>query len=99
MNESRSKQKMSDFALSFPCLRRADGVSPWDALRLDEWATDSRSHGERCTAQFVLAIWSGTPASECQWKVGPFDLLEALRVWDEDHHRAFLSWARAPWWP
>ncbi len=32
------------------------------------------------------------------WKSGQFDLIAALHVWDERHHKAFLSWARAPWW-
>lgn len=99
MNDSQAIQKMSKLALTFPSLVRADGVTPWDANRLDEWATAPRSHGERCAAQFVLAVWAGTPTSECEWKSGPFDLMEALRVWDEQHHHAFVSWVRAPWWP
>jgi len=99
MDETRTKQKMSAFALTFPSLRRADGVNPWDADRLDEWAAGPISHGERCAAQFVLAVWSGTPASECPWKSGPFDMMEAIRIWDEDHYRAYVSWVRDPWWP
>lgn len=98
MDEPQAKQKMSNLALTFPSLVRGDGVTPWDAHRLDEWAAPV-SHGERCAAQFVLAVWGGIPASECYWKSGPFDLIEALHVWDERHHHAFLTWVRAPWWP
>lgn len=99
MNESQAKQKISALAMSFPSLRRADGVNPWDADRLDEWGAGPRSHGERCAARFVLAVWSGGLIEECPWKSGPFDMVDAVKTWDESHHRAFVSWVRDPWWP
>lgn len=82
-------------AWKFPCLRHAPGVEPWNADRLDDWAASGGpSHGEKCSARFVLAVWN--PNHE--WQVGRFDLMEALRIWDEDSHKAFIAWARDPWW-
>jgi hypothetical protein len=88
--------KMSKFASSFHSLRKAPGVALWDADTLDKWVTETPiSDGERVTARFVLAVWDPNH----DWRCGKFDLMEALRIWDEDHHRAFLTWVQEPWWP
>jgi len=86
---------IEDLAHSFPCLRRAVGIRPWDANLLADWAGGPVSHGERVTAQFVLAVWCPDEA----WPCGRFDLMEALAVWDLPHRAAFLAWATDPWWP
>jgi hypothetical protein len=89
-------QKMTTFAKSFPSMAKASGVALWDAHTLDGWAAETPlSHGELVTARFLLAVWD--PARE--WRCGRFDLMEALRVWDEQHRAAFLAWAEDPWWP
>ena len=44
--------------------------------------------------KFLLATWNPNE----QWESGRFDVMEALGVWDAEHHRAFLEWAVAPWW-
>ena len=93
--ERALRARMTAFALTFPSMRYALGVEPWDALELDAWGSGPRSHGERVTAQFLLNVWD--PSTE--WKCGRFDLMEALRIWDPEHHKAFLRWAAAPWWP
>lgn len=36
--------------------------------------------------------------AETPWRCGPFELFDALNVWDVHHRSAFLSWAREPWW-
>lgn len=88
-------ERIADFAEQFPSLRLASGVRPWDADVFDVWAAGANlPHGTRCTARFVLAVWDPNH----QWRAGAFDLMEALRVWDERHHRSFLAWAEAPWW-
>jgi hypothetical protein len=88
--------RMTAFALSFHSLRNAPGVKLWDADTLDRWAADTAlSHGERVTAQFVLHVRDPDHA----WRCGKFDLMEALRVWDNDHHAGFLAWVKEPWWP
>ncbi len=88
--------KMAAFAKTFPSLRPAPGVAVWHAMALDRWAAKAAvSHGELVTARFVLAVWdAGT-----EWQCGRFDLMDALRVWDPGHRRAFLSWVVDPWWP
>lgn len=91
--------KMSSLALSFPALQNAPGASPWDQHKLDSWATTAISHGERCTAQFVLSVWGHTTIKNCPWKCGPFDFIEAFSVWDDTHRNAFQAWLRDPWWP
>jgi hypothetical protein len=93
--EKALRARMTKFAQTFPSMRYALGVKPWDALELDTWGNGPCSHGERVTAQFLLNVWD--PSTE--WKCGRFDLMEALRIWDEAHHKAFLQWATDPWWP
>ena len=88
--------KMASFARTFPCLAKAAGVKPWDANALDQWAAETPvSHGELVTAQFLLAVWDAASA----WRCGRFDLMEALRAWDDQHRAAFLTWVGDPWWP
>jgi hypothetical protein len=94
-DELRTTKKMTELAQSFPCLRGAPGIDPFDAQELDRWAAAPVSHGEQVTAQFVLAVWS--PGTD--WQSGRFDVMEALRVWDPSHHAAFLGWAKDAWWP
>lgn len=87
--------RIESLALNFPCMQRAPGAVPWDALKLDAWAASpTPSHGERCTAQFLLAVWN--PYGE--WASGEFDVMDALGIWDDIHRWAFIKWASAPWW-
>ncbi len=88
--------RMTALALSFPTMRYADGVAPWDAVRLSRWLrSGAPGHGAKCAGQFLLGVWN--PST--RWRSGKFDLHEALGVWDHEHHAAFLAWVRAPWWP
>ena len=95
MDDDQLCDKMTELAETFPCLRGAPGVSPWAPAELGRWAAGPASHGERATANFVLAVWDGSAGSEA----GGFDLMEALRVWPPDHRGPFLKWASDPWWP
>jgi hypothetical protein len=77
-------------------LEKASGVTLWDANTLDRWAASyTGSHGELITARFLLAVWD----PEHTWSCGRFELMEALRVWNDRHRAAFLKWASDPWWP
>src|SRR5262245_44215047 len=88
--------KLTALALSFPTLRGADGVSPWDAERLEAWLTSGTpGHGARCAGRFVLSVWN----PYCEWKCGSFELHEALGCWDNKHRDAFSAWCAQPWWP
>jgi hypothetical protein len=91
----QTEAKIVWLALKFPCLRNAPGAEPWGANRLDDWAAGGGpSHGEKCAARFILAVWD--PNHE--WQSGRFDLMEALGIWDSASHQAFLDWAANPWW-
>ena len=91
------EDKIFALLLTFPSLRwrAALELSKWNALRFDTWAADSGlSHGERVTAQFVLAVWDPNH----DWRCGRFSVMEALRLWDDGNRAAFLAWAADPWW-
>ncbi len=52
--------RMSQLALTFPTLRSAAGVDPFDVDELDAWACGpAPCHGGLWSARFVLAVWSG----------------------------------------
>ena len=88
--------RMAALARTFPSTAKADGVRLWDANTFDRWVAESPvSHGELLTAQFLLAVWD--PAQD--WRCGRFDLMDALRIWDDRHRAAFLAWVADPWWP
>lgn len=87
---------MAAFAQTFPSVASAPGVLLWDADTFDKWATETPlSHGEHVTARFLLAVWNPWHS----WSCGRFEVMESLRIWDDDHRMAFLAWAAAPWWP
>ena len=91
------QERMSRLAESFPSLRNCPGTRPWDPVALDGWAASGRAAGSGLyAAQFVLSVWF---AKHSMAKAGPFNLSEALRVWDLTHRSAFAAWAADPWWP
>ena len=88
--------RMEALLQSFPTLRAADGVAPWNPARFQRWVRSSApGHGAHCAGRFVLSVWN--PST--RWKCGRFEPHEALGVWDPEHRAAFVAWARAPWWP
>jgi hypothetical protein len=94
MNADPTRSRMTQLALTFPCLRGAPGVDPFEPGELDRWAAGGASHGERVTARFLLAVWDASG----EWAAGRFDVMEALRVRPPSHSRPFLAWAEEPWW-
>lgn len=107
-------ERMTQLALTFPTLRKAPGVDPWDISLFEDWAKMC-SHGELLTVRFLLAVWHGrsfrvesttTKADGTRiykvsspWSCGLFDAVDALGTWDREHREAFLTWAKEPWWP
>ena len=86
--------KMAELSRSFPSRAKASGIHVWHANTLDRWASETPlSLGELVTARFLLAVWDPYHP----WACGRFDVMEAIRVWDEPHRAAFLAWARDPW--
>ena len=100
---------MTALVRSFPSLRGAADTDPWDVTRFVRWLCDGRPGGALRAGRFVLHVWNADAdfrelgrelgiegADEC---LKPFNLSEALGVWDEEHRKAFLAWAEAPVWP
>lgn len=95
MDDETLRSRMTELAATFPCLSGAPGVLPFEPEELNRWAAGPASHGERVTAQFILAVWDPSTT----WEAGRFDVMEALRVWPPSHSESFLRWAEDPWWP
>ncbi|MBX3468651.1 MAG: hypothetical protein KF878_17390 [Planctomycetes bacterium] len=89
-----ARDDLSLLAESFPTLRRAPGVRPFDSEALDAWASGpAPSSGAFHAAAFVLNVFN----CRAPWAVGRFDVVAAMSAWDAAHRQAFLAWARAPW--
>jgi hypothetical protein len=106
-----TRAAMTTLAHSFPSLREADGLNPWDLERFARWLCAGTGGGAKRAGHFVLHVWNAAAdhrefgrelgiesavAEEC---LRPFNLSDALGVWDEEHKRAFISWVEAPFWP
>lgn len=101
--------RFRDLINSFPVWRGVGGV-PQDLSMnlLRVLCTQGLSHGEACSARFLLGVWNpatdwteiareeGFPNPEAAQR---FDLHEAMGVWDEHYRGAFIQWCLSPWWP
>jgi hypothetical protein len=47
MTDDEARQKMTELARSFPCLRNAWGVSPFETEELNRWAASGLSPAEQ----------------------------------------------------
>lgn len=100
---------------SFALLAWLCGPAPtsgsWQTARflLGVWNASTR-WGDAALEQGLLAIPEGLSATEKReaqrWQDAqvarlnaPFDVLEAIRVWDAKHAAAFIRWADAPFFP
>jgi hypothetical protein len=89
-------KEMTNLAKSFPTLRGADGLDPWDPEKLEEWTCGPvPGSGAFYAAQFVLEVWNKLVS----WKCGPFRAVKAVNSWDHEHLAAFQAWVNNPWWP
>lgn len=99
LHNATGRRRMVRLALSFHSLERAplaDRHGEFDPVYFARWANrELYSHGARCAAQFILSVWN----CRVRWRIGRFDLQEAMQCWDLSHREAFLAWAREPWWP
>jgi CheY-like chemotaxis protein len=86
--------KLLELARSFPSLRNCP-LDRWDAAAFDEWASGRcSSEAARHAARFVLSLWN----DQWPWKIGAFDVQEAVRHWDPTHRSVVVHWTLAPWW-
>jgi ParB/RepB/Spo0J family partition protein len=92
-DESLTKEeRMTRLAESFPSLKGAPGVAPWDAGKLVH-CLEPMAHGERLAALFCLHVWN---PGKSLWGKRPFNLFEAVGVWDSQHLDALRAWLRSP---
>lgn len=101
-----SKLRMEALCALFPTLQGVPGTAPWDQHAFARWASGpAATSGSVQAAAFVLAVWNGcTPRDGGWWnqrpyRVGRFDIVHALGIWDEAHKSAFLRWCDDPFWP
>lgn len=88
--------RMTTLARLFPSLAGADGVAPWDAHRLLQWAlTPERSVPARHAVRFLLHVLDPARANP----LGPFNFADAFRAWDPVHQQAVVAWCQTPFHP
>lgn len=102
-----STDRISGFARSFPSLRNAAGLTPWDPEVFARWATNSCDdpaalHAARFVLQNVWGHINDIDALARQLGLSgappfqPFDVSAALDAWDEEHREAFMRWTHSP---
>jgi hypothetical protein len=110
-----TRAAMTTLARSFPTLRAARGIDPFDVETFVRWMATSGEPGSGAVyaGRFVLSVWN----SSADWRevardllpkedpgflaerFGRFDLFEAAAVWDHDHRLACMIWLEAPFYP
>ena len=104
-----TRRAMAALAQSFPTLRGADGVEPWDVDRFLSWLCGpAPSHGALHAGRFVLGVWNRT-TDWCEATRGlgleggellsRLDLVDAVGTWDDEHRAACWRWMEGPFWP
>jgi hypothetical protein len=95
-NACTVSERISRLAEGFPSLVGKPGVRPWDAERLDDWASDTgRAPADLHAVRFVLNVWDAPRP----WRCGRFNFLDALDHWDQKSRATFGAWVVDPWWP
>ncbi len=88
--EKHSELRFMNHAVRFPSLAEADGVWPWNPVRLDDWATEiGRDKKALHAARFMLQRWN----SGFSWECGRFEARIAIQCWDNCHRHVFLDLA------
>ena len=90
-----AESQIEQLALSFPALCVAQGVRPWNPEEFATWASGQlRGSAALYAAEFVLGVWKNKMG-----EFSRFDVVAAMRAWDDEHRNAFLRWSDDPWWP
>jgi hypothetical protein len=101
-------QAMTALANLFPTLRGVDAIDPWNEEAVLAWTCGGHSSGALHAAKFALSVWN--PAAD--WnaiarargllsgdqRLSPFDVHDAIRVWDYEHRAAFVAWMQGAFW-
>lgn len=92
--------RLEQLALSFPTLRHAAGVAPWNQEQFEAWVIEKveivkitdRDYEAQCALYAGLFILSLTD----RYDGFPFHF--AFSTWDDAHRAAFIAWAFDPFW-
>ena len=92
--------RMEQLARSFPCLKDCPAITPWNGEKLQTWVEEQAQTLELpyevvSTVSFLLYLWDPARA----WRCTPFNVVDALFLWNQEHRDAFMKWAQDPWWP
>jgi len=82
-------ERLAALAEQFPTLHGANGLKPFRADMLLEYANKNGGSGMRHAAAFIANIYNH--------KNG-FNLGAAVSTWDAEHRAAFAAWAVDPFW-
>ena len=96
--KATSIKRIQLIAKSFPSLERVAGITPWNPDEIAEVAKEmilyANCEAIRASSQFILGVWD----CDRKWPCGRFDVLWAMRHWNDEDQQAFRSWCAAPWW-
>lgn len=88
--------RLDDLAFSFPSLYAAPGVYPWNPDKLDAWASGEvkYKHDPEVDEQGLHAVRFVLSLEDAKrtWRVGAFNLTEAIELWDAPYFAAFQRW-------
>ncbi|MCP4601446.1 MAG: hypothetical protein GY847_13160 [Proteobacteria bacterium] len=97
-SETSTHDRILELAQTFPCLRTeevAEFLKTWNPNKLRLWSKSGMVSQKAFHAiTFLLTLWN--PFIQDQ---PYFDCMNAFVAWDEGDRKAFLAWAREPWWP
>ena len=85
------KPAVTELAHTFPSLREAPGLEPFDELRFEKWMQEKASLQAQHAARLVLSVWENVPQA--------FNLSDAFRDWDDEHREAYVAWFQRPLMP
>jgi hypothetical protein len=86
---------MTMLAESFPSLRQAMNGRPFDPDWMEHFAEGAMEGNSHWAAMFVLDVWY----SDRSVRAPRFNLIQAMRVWDDDHRNALDEWLMSPFYP
>lgn len=92
--------RMSALCESFPSLRGVHGVRRWSPLHLEAYTLTCEYPQALEAARFCLSVWCHRGLDwNCDGPHQSFDVVDAVRHWDDAHRQALVSWISEPWLP
>jgi hypothetical protein len=97
-----TEERWQYLVYQFPTLRRYFGSRGWWTIAAKDVAAFIKSPaatgGSVEAAKFCLAVWHGN-GKLTGWRCGTFDIMSALKRWDDEHITVFTTWAKDPFFP